>query len=1206
MPIIENILLKKFRKVIMSPLGELTHDTRIIGDKVKYRIYLPSIKNNLVDSIVITDKLDESLSQIKVFQRGSYDPERHLVEWRFKRQMPFRTSYVEFEAVLNECKVIENQAYLELSELKPISTNIVKINVNAAPPEGWIALTADAQPGEPPRIYMKDETTMCTTVRFDIPGIFVYKENVNGVSYHQINIPGRSKLTELGKPELPILGEIVEVPFGVSFDPEIIEARTIELHDYNVYPTQPPLLDQVTTNQSFIIDSSTYLSDSDYPEKPSVIKDQDIAVIRGHRVLFLKVNPLQYNPVTKTLKVYTTIEVRLNYNHPAQLAGVNNRIKSHAFEELLKASVLNYKDQKRYYMPEDSDGGYEGGCDYLIITHEDFYDKNDPKNPIVLLRNWKTRKGYKTKVVTVDSIDGGNTPEAIQKYIKKGFEKWEMIPTYILIVGDSDLIKPFPGSKHPMENDPISPQPPIETDLYYTTIDGDDYFPDIYIGRLSADTLQQVSDIVNKILAYEQNPPVDPDYYTNISILSDFLDSDSGNSLIDGQEGRPWISNVENVRDFLLSQNYTVERIYVTDSGFPANKNNQAPLQFNDGTPLPNDLLSPNYPWNGDASDITGALNRGRFLICYRGHGNWDSWSGPYFNNTDIAAINQNGLTPVIFSIACQTGWFDNETDDDSKGGNTNSDECFAETFIRQPQSGAMAITAMTRNSYTGTNDFIMFGKFKAIWPDFIPAPHWQGHKDIPDIAPVSLLRMGQILNFGKMFMSKAYYLDDKCKIEFEMEHLFGDPEMAIWTQAPGDLRVEHSKGIGAKGVQEFIITVTDADTHLPVENANVVLTRDNVIVNMQQSNTGGQAHFKLENVGSGDLDVTVTSLYYRPYMGVIAIKAGDAVINILNPTDGPEGQSFHIGGQGFSGGENIDIYFGDQLQSTVQADPYGQFGQGYPTIDILVPMGYSHGLVNITAHGQTSDLFAARVFQVRGKNPIDLWTYSQWDSSTWGLYKGDNPTWDSPDIQLYDKNGSAVGSNNLIFGETYTVKFTVRNSSNFLAHQAHIVFRWTNYGAGGPWDVLDTQVQDISPGTNQVQTIFAPPATGHICLNGQIEHPEDTTPNNNQGQENLHVGYTSSPGSVCFNVWNCTKEPAPVHLEVRQLIDYKEPQRLWASLIKHPDPQILQPGERAQACITVDPDVADVPSGSIAKFAVTAFIGTQMIGGVNVIMIKK
>jgi hypothetical protein len=56
---------------------------------------------------------------------------------------------------------------------------------------------------------------------------------------------------------------------------------------------------------------------------------------------------------------------------------------------------------------------------------------------------------------------------------------------------------------------------------------------------------------------------------------------------------------------------------------------------------------------------------------------------------------------------------------------------------------------------------------------------------------------------------------------------------------------------------------------------------------------------------------------------------------------------------------------------------------------------------------------------------------------------------------------------------------------------------------------------------------------------------------------------------------------------------------------VYHPDPQILQPGDRAEACVIVDPERADVPVGATAEFAVTCFIGSAMIGGVNLLIIR-
>jgi hypothetical protein len=266
---------------------------------------------------------------------------------------------------------------------------------------------------------------------------------------------------------------------------------------------------------------------------------------------------------------------------------------------------------------------------------------------------------------------------------------------------------------------------------------------------------------------------------------------------------------------------------------------------------------------------------------------------------------------------------------------------------------------------------------------------------------------------------------------------------------------------------------------------------------------------------------------------------------------------------------------------------------------------------VNIWAKGQTSGRYATRVFQVRDVNPVDLWTYDQWDDSTWSLHPGDNPTWDSPDIQLYDHTGNPADSNNLTFGETYTVKVNVRNKASFPAAGAKVVFKWENYGAGGPWQTFDTEVVDVPAGPNALkvaETTYSPQATGHLCLKVELEHIEDTKPQNNAGQENLHVGYTSSPAKVSFLVWNQTKEAMPVHFEVRQLIDPKryKKERLWATDIQHPTPQFLAPGACGKAWVVMDPGPADVKPGTKAEFAVTAFIANRVIGGVNAIITKK
>ncbi len=1209
-----------FKKVIISHLGELTTDMRTVGDVIRYRIYYSRPLIRINPEITISDQVDPGLSRIKVFNDGTYDPVKGIITWVLPIRRYKRDAYVEFEAQVNRSGLITNIAQAKGEGIRSVKSNTVQTTVIEPPSLGWVEVTEGTEKGSPAISYMKDETTTGITVRFDIAGLFISDEKVDGVLFHHLSIPGRAFTTELGKPELPLLGEALEVPFGVNFTPEVVKAETVELKGYNVYPVQPPRIERIPGGGrtlplperalgKLVLDAPTYGNNIDYPVTPVTISSEDLGVIRGHRIMLLKVNPIQYNPVTRTTLVYKTIEVRVKYDHPTQIKGVATRLHSQAFDELLKASLINYKEEDRFFS-EDSEGPKEApACDYLIITHDAFYNDQDPNNPILRFANWKRRKGFRTKVVKVGSIQGGNTPASIQTYIKNAYDTWNPPPTYVLLIGDADLVNAVPGLHHPDEHAAFGPQPQVETDLYYVTVDGTDYYPDIFLGRISADSLQQVTDMVDKFINYEQNPPATPansDFYANATMVGLFADEVP----VDGQEGRPWIANLETLRTFLIGQGYSVDRIYAVDTGFPANLNAQDPHKFNDGTSLPNDLIYPNYGWDGGPADITNALNDGRFLVTYRAHGGWNGWAQPSFQIGDAAALNQNDLTPLVVSVTCQTGWFDNETDDDTHGGRAVGDDCFAEAVLRQPHSGAIGIIGMTRNSSTGWNDLLVFGVYKAIWPTFNPDPPWSSHPPIPPGNQMSLRRLGQIANFSKMYMARGYNAGDTRKLEFEMHHLFGDPEMPVWITIPGSLDVDYPKAIGATGLQEFVVKVTDAANGQNVHNATVVLTRNNEIVQIQQTHTDGMARFSLNPAGAGDMDLTVTILDYRPFLGTLDVTSGGAELNRLDPTNGPENQVINVGGRNFQAGENVDLYLGNNGPVTVAADAAGQFGQGAPTVDLTVPNGYPHGLVNVTAYGQTSHRSACRIFQVRGKNPVDLYLYDQWNSSTWAPYPGDHPVWNNPDIQLYDSSNNPVDSNNLVVGQTYTVKANVHNKAAFSALNASVVFKWENYGAGGPWQHFKTVSVDVPanpPGLAIGQTDFTPPVTGHLCILVEYEHLEDNDVSNNMGQENLHVGYTSSPAEVEFTVWNRTKNPAPVYFEVRQLFDPKIIERIyWETWVKHPEPQILNPGERTTAAIVVDPEKAHMSVGAKGEFAVTCFINDKMIGGVNLVIIKK
>ena len=83
------------------------------------------------------------------------------------------------------------------------------------------------------------------------------------------------------------------------------------------------------------------------------------------------------------------------------------------------------------------------------------------------------------------------------------------------------------------------------------------------------------------------------------------------------------------------------------------------------------------------------ALNVGRGIINYCGHGSSSSWGTTGFSITDVDALINDNMLPFIFSIACVNGEFEGKT-------------CFAEAWLRATNgtepTGAIGIYAASIN----------------------------------------------------------------------------------------------------------------------------------------------------------------------------------------------------------------------------------------------------------------------------------------------------------------------------------------------------------------------------------------------------------------------------------------------------------------------------------------------------------------------------
>jgi hypothetical protein len=419
------------------------------------------------------------------------------------------------------------------------------------------------------------------------------------------------------------------------------------------------------------------------------------------------------------------------------------------------------------------------------------------------------------------------------------------------------------------------------------TVSGSDYYPDYFYGRIPVDTIFEANNYIQKIIDYEVDPPYNSGYYTNITVASYFQDDEPN-----GFETRRFVRTSEELRDFLHfnaaeGNFYNVTRIYVTGSSInPMRYNNGIYGWPAPGADIPPELLRANgYPWDGDADDIKERVDSGTFILNHRDHGLRNGWGDPHYLIGDIGLLENDDLLPIVFSINCETGWFDQETDDE--GGATTT-ESFCEEFVRKTDGGTVGIFGATRVSYSGYNDFMCRGFYDAIWPDF----------DITLGGAFPMYRMGQVLNYGKWYMESHTASNPPNgwdnELTFEIFHYFGDPTMEIWTEEPLNLNVSHSNTVEVNSTQVAVDVVQDG--------AFVSLVQGGQIIGTGYS-SGGTALIDVNPLPLGTLSVTVTKHNYRPYRGLI---------NVIEVIRTPPSVDLTApdGGELFKGGTSATIWW--------------------------------------------------------------------------------------------------------------------------------------------------------------------------------------------------------------------------------------------------------------------------------------------------------
>lgn len=471
-------------------------------------------------------------------------------------------------------------------------------------------------------VLEEKENLIFTEFRNQNTKAFAYKELSSG-TYIDFAQTHDVTLLEKGKPELPAYGAtfILPVKGKSSFNITYSEVEIIE--NVQVLPSKGNLMRNIDPAAVPYEFGAVYDTDAFFPEQPVKLeKPFNLRSIRGQ---VLRVFPYQYNPVTKTLKHYKKIRIEIvtDQNVEGENELALNSFRAGDVKAYSNLFVNPSKDLKY-------DAVDEGG-DMLILAPESYLEAIAP------LVSWKNRKGLKTKVVMVAAT--GETPETIKSLIENEYWENEALK-YVLLVGDHQQIPTFSYGTSSNDEELFS-------DSYYGQLLGDDFYPELFVGRFSGSTAN-VSVMVDRVLEYETNP-MSGDWMTKAAVLG----SSEGSGY--GDDGQADWQHLRGIRDQLLDYGYM--EIY----------------EFYDGSRGQGDASG-----NPTPSIILPVVNSGIGLFNYTGHGDINTCITGSFGSSQINQATNNGMYPFVISVACNNGTF-------------TYGNCISETWLKATENNTPA-----------------------------------------------------------------------------------------------------------------------------------------------------------------------------------------------------------------------------------------------------------------------------------------------------------------------------------------------------------------------------------------------------------------------------------------------------------------------------------------------------------------------------------
>ncbi|MFH1689847.1 MAG: C25 family cysteine peptidase [Candidatus Eisenbacteria bacterium] len=352
--------------------------------------------------------------------------------------------------------------------------------------------------------------------------------DIEGEVFHQIRLEGEGSILKRGFPELPHVARSIVIPDDAEMHVRVVSSHYVDFQGVDVAPSKGVLtrnIDPATVAHSFdpIYETDRwYPSDVAYAREPYIMRD-----VRGVVVV---VNPFQYNPATRTLRVYDRVTLEVSEIGPGKTNVLTRRpaTLNTEFRKIYERHFLNFVEATGTRYPPVADAG-----SMLVICYDDagFLAAMQP------LVDWKNQMGVPCEMVTV--TDAGGTADGIRSYVAQYYNDNGV--TFVLLVGDAAELPTLTAAGG-------------SSDPSYSTITADMY-PELFVGRFSAATVAQVQTQVLRTIEYEKTPQAAATWYHKGMGVA----SDEG----PGDDGEYDNVHIDNIRADLLAFTYTeVDQIY--------------------------------------------------------------------------------------------------------------------------------------------------------------------------------------------------------------------------------------------------------------------------------------------------------------------------------------------------------------------------------------------------------------------------------------------------------------------------------------------------------------------------------------------------------------------------------------------------------------------------------------------------------------------